>query len=234
MAFGIPDPEGLCQVVEKDFERQEFFEDEGCFSLGDLWPGGLTVDINIGVIDWEFAALGRGANGDMAQLLAHLHLYLIAWKFSTGQKARVPAGIERLMETLCLGYYHYNSRKTSLDYGKEELDNVDHPGRGDSREIPVWQQVFRSALILHGREMINNAVETDWGVFYEDGSKEGEKRLVQRMIGTGVRCIQLAGASINGFIQKEHFEDVCRSREAAVISALFLKRDRLFTKDDGA
>jgi aminoglycoside phosphotransferase (APT) family kinase protein len=50
---------------------------EKAMVLGDCWTGAILVGIiednpTVGVIDWEFASIGRGVDGDMAQFLAHI------------------------------------------------------------------------------------------------------------------------------------------------------------------
>ncbi|EEQ33073.1 conserved hypothetical protein [Microsporum canis CBS 113480] len=87
--FNCADAEKLGQVVEEDFDREAVWDGEQCFNVGDLWPGGILIESSpaaakfpkLGVIDFEFSGPGRGVNGDMAQLLAHLHLYYIAWGY---------------------------------------------------------------------------------------------------------------------------------------------------------
>ncbi|KAK2810849.1 hypothetical protein FQN50_002672 [Emmonsiellopsis sp. PD_5] len=82
---GIHDFVNLSQIVEEDYERG-ISDDERCFIVGDLWPGGILVEDleasssvpKLGVIDWEFSGPGRGINGDISQLFSHLHLYLLA------------------------------------------------------------------------------------------------------------------------------------------------------------
>lgn len=73
----------LFERVLADYHRPSLPE-ERCFVLGDLMPGDILVEASgngtqqVGVIDWEFSAIDRGPNGDMARFLASLHLSLLA------------------------------------------------------------------------------------------------------------------------------------------------------------
>lgn len=77
-------------IVEVDFEREDSVEheDASLFSVICGPAGSLSKtrkskkgDVKIGAIDWEPTGLGRGSNGDIAQLLVHLHLFLFIWKY---------------------------------------------------------------------------------------------------------------------------------------------------------
>lgn len=127
--------------------------------VGDLWPGGVLLgnsdgpNIVIGVIDFEFSSLGRGLNGDMAQLFAHLHLHLLG--SLEGSPAHV-ALIASIGSTYSREYRTLGSpwALPASEAGKSPLSAL--PASSTSA------QVLRSAFLRHGREMINNAFERGW------------------------------------------------------------------------
>jgi hypothetical protein len=82
----------LYQRVEDNFVRSPPMN-ERAVVLGDCWTGAILVgttedDPLVGVIDWEFASIGRGVDGDMAQLLAHLQLFQLtaSWHGQSNQR----------------------------------------------------------------------------------------------------------------------------------------------------
>lgn len=86
--FGIPNTEELYRRIRENFDSKSEPGEE-CFALGDSWsgailwdpehltPGGGGMGGMVGVIDWEFAGMANGLNGDMTQLFADLHMYLV-------------------------------------------------------------------------------------------------------------------------------------------------------------
>ncbi|KAM5432822.1 hypothetical protein McanMca71_003785 [Microsporum canis] len=245
--FNCADAEKLGQVVEEDFDREAVWDGEQCFNVGDLWPGGILIESSpaaakfpkLGVIDFEFSGPGRGVNGDMAQLLAHLHLYYIAWGYCGEQFTTIQDGILALIEGLCSSYSRH-SRSAGAAW---QLYTAHPPGSGDrkmqlesSSPPPASShagRVFRSSLLLHGREIINNTVENDWSKYCTDASSgdTGDKSkgtdskgscLTQKMADTGIRCLQLAGNTIEEFVKVDNWKQVCSSRESSMIASLFI------------
>jgi Phosphotransferase enzyme family len=79
--YAILDAEELYRRVLEDYTEPQ--DDYGLvMTLGDFHPGSILVqgsgsDLRMAIIDWEFANLqGRGVNGDIAQLLAHVYCYM--------------------------------------------------------------------------------------------------------------------------------------------------------------
>ncbi|KAF3484094.1 uncharacterized protein GIQ15_03418 [Arthroderma uncinatum] len=232
--FNCVESEELSKIVEEDFERQEVFDGEQCFNVGDLWPGGILIGLpsktsqdltavveenNIGVIDFEFSGLGRGVNGDMAQLLAHLHLYSIAWGNCGEQFKPIHKGVLALAEGLCSSYtrHSYSAKAPWQLYSASLQPPASSHAAG----------IFRSALILHGREVINNAVENDWSSYciktFDDSQRADGKdtNLTRKMVDTGVSCLQMAGRTIEEFVQADNWKRVCCSKESSMIARLF-------------
>lgn len=106
------------------------------FSFGDAWSGAVILSEDegpdhqptTGVVDWEFANIGRGLNGDMAQLLADLHSYLL--EYAPGDPTYV--AVKALMKGI--GFSYRQQRRIT----ESEWDIG----------------VLRSAFILHGRELV--------------------------------------------------------------------------------
>ncbi|KAK2793242.1 hypothetical protein FQN52_001890 [Onygenales sp. PD_12] len=111
---GIRDFVNLSQIVEEDYERG-ISDEERCFIVGDLWPGGILVgDLEastsvpkLGVIDWEFSGPGRGINGDISQLFSHLHLYLLASEIQQPGNP-VLSATQTLIESISASYYAHS------------------------------------------------------------------------------------------------------------------------------
>ncbi|GBF66548.1 hypothetical protein TMEN_9268 [Trichophyton mentagrophytes] len=255
--FNCIEAEKLSHAIEEDFERQEEWDGERCFSIGDLWPGGILIENlslqpsrdthgsvlpklpKLGVIDFEFSGPGRGVNGDMAQLLAHLHLYCIAWGNCGDRFKPFQAGILSFIEGLCSSYATY-SRSLGAPW-QLHTPYCSSPGslrKPFQASLPPpasshAAQIFRSSLLLHGREMVNNAVENDWSKYSID-TRSGVTvtmgktatnngcGLTERMVNTGVRCLRLAGNNIECFVEADNWEQVCSSSESSIIARLFV------------
>ncbi|DAA79707.1 TPA_exp: Uncharacterized protein A8136_0480 [Trichophyton benhamiae CBS 112371] len=255
--FNCVEAEKLSHAIEEDFERQEEWDGERCFSVGDLWPGGILIENlalqpsrgthsselpklpKLGVIDFEFSGPGRGVNGDMAQLLAHLHLYYIAWGNCGDRFKPFQAGVLSFIEGLCSSYATY-SRSLGAPW---QLHTPDSSSPGSLRKpfqvsFPPSvsshaAQIFRSSLLLHGREMVNNAVENDWSKYSIDTrgdvtdttgktANDNGSGLTERMVNTGIRCLRLAGNDIESFVEADNWEQVCSSSESSIIARLFV------------
>lgn len=199
---GITETEAdtLYQRVLSDFTRDPLGPVETCFALGDSHPGCLLISPTHilegtaypAVIDWEFATIaGRGANGDMAQLLSYFHLFLLSHAPETGEH-RV---VRELVTWLCREY----AERSRLSFRRTM------PGPDD----PRWR-VFRSALILHGREMVNQSVE--WEL--------GDKRPTQDLVRAGAWYLERAGGSVAEMLE-EHNLALLRAEDEGIMLALF-------------
>ncbi|KAH6705237.1 hypothetical protein BKA61DRAFT_739656 [Leptodontidium sp. MPI-SDFR-AT-0119] len=131
--YSFEDSAELAARVTADFHA---IDGNQVFSFGDAWSGAVILSNDegpdsqptTGVVDWEFANIGRGLNGDMAQLLADLHSYLL--EYAPGEVTYV--AVKALMKGISSSY-RQRRRITESEW-----------------EIGV----LRSAFILHGRELI--------------------------------------------------------------------------------
>lgn len=147
----VDEAEALFSSIEADFLR-DTAEQERCFVIGDCWTGTVLVDLEcrspeksiIGIIDWEFANIsGRGINGDISQIIAHLELFLIA-AYSRGKDV-APGHISALSAILggVVSAYKYERDKTDNSELRNDL-------------------IMRSAFLSHGAELINCAFWKIW------------------------------------------------------------------------
>ena len=176
---------------------------ESCLAMGDCHPGAILIDPtpagdegelpDIGVIDWEFAALhgGRGPNGDAAQLLASLHALLL----SLPQGSRARENVVALAEAV----------------GDAYSARAGYAGREAVRSDPAAAAILRSALILHGRELINQAVERPWG----DGGLS-----VAEMVAVGIWYLRRAGENVDGMFERNNW-NALMGEEASLMLRLF-------------
>jgi len=172
--------------------------DEECFSMGDCHPGCIMVlaaaeqDTAAGVIDWEFATTrGRGINGDMAQLLSYLHLFLL----SRGRDTAQYKAAREFTVGLC-GAYSAGSRVSLPTTGHERWD------------------MFRSALILHGREMINQAA--DWPL-----SEGAAVSTTADMVRAGVWYLERAGDDVGHMLEEANLRLLKDEEDHGFMSLLF-------------
>src|SRR5256885_962694 len=108
-------PDVLFQRIEADFLRQTL-GDELALAIGDCWTGAILAgtdenDPITGVIDWEFACLGRGVNGDMSQLMAHLHLFKLAAE-GRGEELLLQ-GITSLIQSITSTYHEQSIKEAA-------------------------------------------------------------------------------------------------------------------------
>ena len=194
-SHNVSDAEELARRVEEDFLRKPV-QGESCFSLGDFHPDSILVsplykayykhkDPIVAVIDWEFAGLDcQGANGDMAQFLACFQCYLLDVKTERGGTTDTP--VHKLVDSVMAEYakfltFHISKSKENAD----ELSLV----------------VLRSALILHGREIINQAVDGEW--------KAGDCAVAE-MVKTGAELIRLAQDSVASMKEENNWTKIMR------------------------
>jgi hypothetical protein len=209
------------QLVEDDFTRQTQ-EDEKVIALGDCWTGALLVGLGnslaapqVGVIDWEFACVGRGVNGDMAQLLAHLRLFGIAaaWQGKTDSRAAIDGIIQGLTT-------EYRRRSHALKhFSLAESDSL-------APEPHSWTaRHLRSAFLAHGAEMVNNAVGKDWvcdSVLCCGKEFKGKPqcKLVQEMVMTGWWYLSHAQEDDAAFVTQQNWDAV---QHEHILSGMFYK-----------
>ena len=203
----IPPPEAstLGPALISDFNRP-LSSVEKSFVIGDCWTGTVLVDIptnpprsplsvGIGIIDWEFAAIGSGPHGDMSQFLAHLELLRMAAEYSSEQGGHALRCIDRLIESLVRAYAGmYHTTTATLEEG-------------------VRARVMRSAFLSHGAEIINNAFWKRWvcenascPAAMDDGREGGGSSgrvghigkverclLIRKMVERGIWFLRMAG-----------------------------------------
>ena len=124
------------------------------------------------MIDWEFATIkqGRGINGDMAQFLASFHALLLSLP-------RTYETVDIFVRGVCGAYAERSGIASKVRDAHRRKDTTD-PSLG----------IFRSALILLGRETINQAVDLE-----EKWEENGSGTSVAEMVQAGAWYIQRAG-----------------------------------------
>jgi len=189
--YAIQDPGLLFARVQQDYERA-LVDGEPCFVLGDFTPGAVLLGRSgdgsqkMGVIDWEFSCCeGRGPNGDMAQCLAALHVSLLA----------SPAGSDAFLATRALVRGMCSAYSRHLAGWLPET----RP-RGNPPNEPLVLHLFRSALILHGREIINHAVDGEWPPSFS----------VADAVGLGAWYLRVAGSDVQDMIQEANWQQLLK------------------------
>lgn len=121
--------------------------------VGDLWPGGVLLgnsdgpDKVIGVIGIDFSGLGRGLNGDMAQLFAHLQLHLLS--SLEGSSAHVATK----SMVASIGSTYLRECRTLGSPWVPPASEVGESLLSVLSSSSASAHVLRSAFLLHGREM---------------------------------------------------------------------------------
>jgi hypothetical protein len=206
----MPDADVLSCRVLLDYRRVTSSEVR-CFVLGDFTPGAILVSEfdastkveHVGVIDWEFSGVGRGPNGDMAQIVASLRLLRIA----ESDRPRAHDAIQSLLQSICSSYNQNSSDLlANLRIAKEMAIN---PVEANSN-----LSIFRSALILLGREMINQAVERDCTSLHRN--KTGE--LVRGMVKGGAWYIRRAGDDLDGMLEAANWKKILEDDDQAMLT----------------
>lgn len=194
--------DALYASILADFNRPNG-PGESCLAMGDCHPGAILIDPapaedeeelpDVGVIDWEFAALrgGRGPNGDAAQFLASLHALLLSLPRGSRARENVVALAEAVGDA-------YSAR-------------AGYAGREAVLSDPVAAVILRSALILHGRELINQAVERPWG----DGGLSAAE-----MVAVGIWYLQRACENVDGMLEPKNW-NALMGEEASLMLRLF-------------
>ncbi|KAG8832320.1 hypothetical protein FRC20_007924 [Serendipita sp. 405] len=170
-SLGVGDSAVLGNRVATAFEdsKQLIYEQEGLrpanvpvvLSMGDFWPASVLVDgenHRLGLIGWEFAHTSLPLS-DIAQFSAYLNLYSLVY--------------------------------TSIDWLSGFILTFMNSYISHSRQLEAaWlsptlsRSLLRHAVILHGREMVNIAMERDWGT---DSPSRSE------LVNAGCRYLRLAG-----------------------------------------
>lgn len=214
--FGIPDASQLYRRVELDFLRENSAEEQA-FVVGDLWPGGVLLgdsdgpDKVIGVIDFEFSGLGRGLNGDMAQLFAHLHLHLLSSLEGS------PAHVATKSMIASIGSTYRRECRTLESPWVPPASEVGESSLSVLSSSSASAHVLRSAFLLHGREMINNALEREW---ISDADEHDKQALRAKMVNKGVWYLRTAGDNEAGFVAESNWKQVCAEKDQVVICLL--------------
>jgi hypothetical protein len=143
----------LYQQVEDNFMRSPPMN-ERAMVLGDCWTGAILVgtiedDPTVAVIDWEFASIGRGVDGDMAQFLAHLQLFQLA--ASWHEQLNQHRALELLTGELTTAY-----RRQSTTEGAKWVRE------GKPAADSLQTRMMRSAFLGCAAEMINCAFWKVW------------------------------------------------------------------------
>lgn len=214
--FDVLDASSLYRRVESDFQHDDRIEEQSLV-VGDLWPGGILLgkadapgDL-LGVVDWEFASLEKGLDGDMAQLFAHLHLHLLASTEGSVAQTALKTLIVSISST-----YRRQCRILGLAWTLPTS-----PGFLDSPlSAPVVSsaraRVLRSAFILHGREMISNALWQKWPCKCCEGSQNGNCTLLTEMVNKGAWYLRRAGENEAEFVGEENWREIRAENEQIV------------------
>lgn len=187
----------LHRRIDEDFSRLECEEELG-FILGDAWTGTVLIDPSVqgfalSVIDWEFAGFGSGVASDVAQFLAHLQLALLSAEATLSPLASV---IQEVM-TGFVRTYRRCSDENQMFWTRP-------------MDVPVVTRTIRSAFLLHGREIINNANELQWTCTccsnkqddIKEQNREHSCQLKSQMVEAGIWYLRAAGADEQEFAQK--------------------------------
>ena len=224
--FDILDAEELYNRVIEDFQPTDGAEEQS-FALGDLTPGAILLgdlyeeSTPLGVIDWEFSGRGRGMHGDMAQLLAQVHLHLIAH----GHNRAVTSAIKAFLDGITTSYRTQRRKADTTWTSLVPFDLDHHP----SKPPPVKEaaaavaiRTLRSAFILHGREMINGAFDLDWHCECCRAGSEKEKcPLIRTMVDKGVWYLRKASASDVDFVEEDNWNSVSAEKNRVLINMLW-------------
>lgn len=182
----------------------------------DFTPGAVLLSSagdgsqSMGVIDWEFSGVGRGPNGDMSQLLVVLHLLLIA--ASPGSQRH--SAIDWFIQGVCSAYHQHGSKWLQQLYLR--VPNTENALKPELQTRAENLQIFRSALILHRREMINNATEEEW----HDSSSRERSFFVQEMVQKGAWYLEMAGDDIEEMLDTMNVEELLKE-DSRIMLVLF-------------
>ncbi len=219
--YGIPDPAELCRRIKEDFLR-ESSEEEKAFVLGDLWPGGILLGEeemekqSPGVIDWEFAGWGRGVNGDMAQLLANLHLLLMASPARSALRTAIEGLIRSLNES-----YRARAQSNGSTFVIPSTEDLQSSGDIPLPPSAPTARILRSAFLEHGREIVSMAVLRDWQCLCCRVQVKETCPLIKSMVERGAWYLQRAGTNSTEFVEERNWQLVCEE-EGKTVQGLFM------------
>ncbi|KAB8071996.1 kinase-like domain-containing protein [Aspergillus leporis] len=199
-------PEYLANVPKGETYYQRLVEDiknpqyayPACLVHGDFNFGNIMLpltpnldhDLRPAIIDWEFATSnGRGVNGDVSEFLSILHCRLIS------ARQQQPA-LRDLLRQLCNSFCSAYCQRAGLECKMEKSD--------------VNSQLYRSALLLNGRDMINYA---------HDSCVEDET--FDEMIKIGLWYLERAGDNMDDFLDESN-RTVLPKEDEGLIRSLFI------------
>jgi hypothetical protein len=122
--------------------------------------------------------------------------------------------LDSFIQGVCSAYQTHSSRRLEqqdlLILSKSDTAQTEH--RTKSQNL----QVLRSALILHGREMINNAVEQEW----QDSPHKERSVLIREMVQKGTWYLEMAGNSVDEMLGPANLKELIQG-DGGVILSLF-------------
>ena len=197
--YAIQDSGLLFARVQQDYERA-LIDGESCFVLGDFHPGAVLLEVSgdgnqkMGIIDWEFSCTGRGPNGDMAQCLAALHVSLLA----SPADSEAFTATKALVRGICSAY----SRRLAAwlpEAGAKEGSSLTNN--------PLFLHLLRSALILHGREIINNAMDREWPPSFS----------LEDAVSLGAWYLKVAGDDVHEMMREANWQQLLKEEHRMIL-----------------
>ena len=214
--FGISDAERLYDCIVRDHLRPDEAWEQN-FILGDLWTGSVLLNWpRVCIIDWEFAGIGRGVNGDIATCLAQLHLHLLVSQVGSPAQTALRTLIQSIV-----GEYRCQVLRRQKDNDTKKVLRMRSNALADlSFEI---LSTIRSAFIVHGRKMVNNAIEKDWACECCNDIEKVKRdcKLVAKLVDRGVWYLRRAAVDLREFTEDGNLTEVAKE-EGKVILGLFL------------
>jgi len=137
-------------------------------TLTDCWPDALLVSPpnasqtetapEIGVVDWEFASIGRGLNGDLAQLLGQFAMMECAADCNADavRGQQLAALVSAISDTY---------RQVSAEEGSVWTAGGGNPGADRFAALDPnghRAKLLRSAFLMHGIEIMHWALVKPW------------------------------------------------------------------------
>lgn len=199
-----PDHERLFQAIRED-QARPLADDEKSLVLGDCWPAAVLVgsetqtsEPEIGIIDWEFAKIGRGLHGDIAQLLAHFELFRIAAEHQ-GKSAYV--GIIDTMVQHLMESYARESARLQAQWTQDQ-------------QRYMYYTVLRSSLLSQACEMVNCAFWKVWhcedrACVLDDGAHmttPSDCVLIKKMIARAIAYLVFAQMTTADFAESRNWQ----------------------------
>ncbi|TQW00318.1 Protein kinase-like protein [Cordyceps javanica] len=192
---GSPKGEEYFQRLVEDIQRPKFDYPQ-CLMHGDFNFGNVVIqnpdaddddDHRPVAIDWEFAtSQGRGVNGDNSEFISLLHCILI------GARKREPSYAE-LIRVLCRSFCSAYRDKAALPCTMTRDD--------------LNTQLYRSAMLVTGRDMINFANDN-----CDDDAAFDE------MVDVGLWYLEHAGHDMDEFVEWNNQQELTREDEGLVRS----------------